>query len=177
MVDYLKLFFADGVMGYFLQAIGYLLAILAFNKKIFKFSKFLLTASIFSILTFGIRSISAFSFGFHTILIMISFIIISVLILKMSVPQTVLAVLLTTVVTILAESINYGVLCLIFSKDTIDFYLKGGESLQGKFNKALIGIPTNIILVTAMAFLYKIRMKKVKKEAGKYNGESSTQNS
>ncbi len=175
-MDYLLLFLVNGVLGYGLQSLGNLLAILAINKKKIPFKQFILCLLLFSLLMFGIRSITAFSFGFHTILIMLAFIVLSVLILKVSVPQTVLAVLLTSVVIILAEIINFGALRLFFGSDTVDVYLKGDGTLQGNIMKAVIGIPTNVILITVMAIFYRIRMKKADKKEIQ-DGEAGAQNS
>jgi len=169
-MDYFKLFLINGVLGYFLQTMGYVIAIAAFNKKSLNIRDLFFRTLVFSIVTYFIRQISAINFGFHTILIMIVFIVISIRFFKTASYPTVLAVLLTSVMIIVCETINYGLLSLIFSSETISFLLKGGETLEGQINKALVGVPTNIMSIGFITIFYKFQMKKLKKENA--NGEA-----
>lgn len=169
-MDYFKLFLINGVLGYCLQSMGDVIAIAAFNKIPISAKELIYRSLIFGIIAFGIRQINAINFGFHTILIMIIFIVISIRFFKTSSYPTVLAVLLTSVMIIVCETINYGLLSLILDPDTINYLLKGGETLNGQINKALVGIPTNIMLIGFITIIYKFQMKRVEKE--KANGEA-----
>ena len=168
-MDYLKLFLADGLMGYVIQSMGNILAIYAFNKRRINTKWFLVTTLLFSVVMFIIRNINI-NFGIHTILIMIVFILISIGMLKTQIYYTVLAELVTTVTIMICEVINYGILTIIFGSTNIDTILKGDGTLQGDINKAVAGIPTNLILIIVMFILYKIFTKKIK--GGKVNGET-----
>ncbi len=167
-MDYFKLFLINGVLGYCLQSMGDVIAIAAFNKKPISAKELIYRSLIFGIIAFGIRQINAINFGFHTILII--FIVISIRFFKTSSYPTVLAVLLTSVMIIVCETINYGLLSLILDPDTMSYLLKGGETLNGQINKALVGIPTNIMLIGFITIIYKFQMKRVEKE--KANGEA-----
>lgn len=158
-MEYLKLFIVNGVLGYFLQAIGYVLAIFAFNKRSLQAKKFIIISIIFSTIVFLIRQIGAISFGFHSILIMILFIIISVIFLKTSVYPTVLAVLLGTVMVMVFETINYGMLSLFLDPDTISTIFSTGATITEQIQKALLGLPTNILFIVIMTIIYQIRLK------------------
>lgn len=169
-MEYLKLFLVNGVLGYFLQAMGYVIAISAFNKKQIQLKYFLLCSLAFCIVTVIVRNMGSISFGFHTILIMIAFSVISITIFKTSVYPTVLAVLLAAVAVTLSEGINYLLLRLIFDQNTVTLLLTGDGTTSGEVKRALAGIPTNIILLGIMLTIYHFRMKRLKKEAK--NGES-----
>lgn len=164
-MEYVKLFLVNGILGYFLQSMGDVIAISAFNKKSIRAKEFLLCTLVFSIVMFGIRQINSFSFGFHTILIMIAFSVISIIIFKTSVYPTVLAVLLTAVAVTVSEIINYSLLNLIFDSNTVTLLVKGDGTTSGEVKRALAGIPTNVILLGIMVTIYNFRMKRLKKES------------
>ncbi|PKM62984.1 MAG: hypothetical protein CVU97_02560 [Firmicutes bacterium HGW-Firmicutes-21] len=171
---YLLLFLTDGIFGYFLQFLGYSLAIHAFNKKRIQPKPFLLMTIIFSLLAFGIRKLPI-SFGYHTIIITIVCMIISYTLFKTSIYQTVLAVLLTVVSILIFEGlVVYGIFSVILGSDTVDSILSEAPNVDSSLKKTLLGIPTNFLLVTEMFFLYRILPKRLKKggsdgEAGKAN--------
>jgi lysylphosphatidylglycerol synthetase-like protein (DUF2156 family) len=169
-MENIQLFLVNGVFGYFLQAMGYVIAISAFAKKPMRLKYFLLCTLAFSIVTFFVRQIGSISFGFHTILIMIAFSVISIIIFKTPIYPTVLAVLLTAVAVTLSEGINYSLLSLIFDQNTVTLLIKGDGTTTGEVKRALAGIPTNIILLGIMLTIYHFRMKKLKKESK--NGET-----
>lgn len=169
-MEYIKLFIVNGILGYFLQAMGYVISIYIFNKKTIHAKEFLLCSLLFSIVMFGIREIGSISFGFHTILIMIAFSVISIILFKTSTYPTVLAVLLTAVAVTVSEVINYSLLNLIFDPNTVTLLVKGDGTTVGEVKRALAGIPTNIILLGIMTTIYHFRMKRLKKELK--NGET-----
>ncbi len=103
-------------------------------------------------------------------MIMIIFSVLSIIVFKTSIYPTVLAVLFTSIMIILCETINFGVLSLVFSSETINELLKGGATLSGQIKKALVGVPTNLLLIAIMVLVYKFQMKRMKKEAK--NGET-----
>lgn len=169
-MDYIKLFLADILFGYILQSIGYVLSIFAFNKRRINFKMSTILVLLFSVVMFLIRQIDVINFGIHTILIMIAFILISLGILKTQIYSTVLAVLVTAITIMVSEVINFGILTLIFGAEKIDAMLKSDGTMQGAINKAVAGIPTNLILVTVMLILYIIFSKKIR--GGKNNGKT-----
>lgn len=171
---YLLLFLTDGVAGYGLQFLSYSLAIYAFNKmKIKPLALFTMTL-IFAVMTYGIRRLPI-SFGFHIILIMISCIMVSYLIFKTSIYPTVLAILLSAVSVLIFELAAYGVLNMILDVDKFDLYFKDTSTVDALIRKALMGIPTNILLVIEMIILYLMLPNKLKK--GGFNGEVSDKDS
>lgn len=165
-MDYFLLFLSQGVLGFLLQSIGYALAILAVSKIKINFKIFVPLILIYSVVTFAIRQITLISFGYHTVLIMIAFILIAVVMFKTSVYTTVVAVLLTAVVTLLCEVLNLAALNLFAGHETTTALLEGDGTNHGEVMKALAGVPTNIILIVLMAVFYFIRMRKTTSTEG-----------
>lgn len=162
-MKYLLLFLSQGILGYLLQSIGYVLAVFAVCKIRFKAKSFWPIVLIYSVITFAVRQINEISFGYHTVLIMIAFILLAVFMLKAEVYKTVIAVLFTAVFTLLCEIINLGMLNIILGKDTTDMLLKGDGTMIGEVHKALLGVPTNIILIIGMSVFYFLRTRSLTK--------------
>lgn len=152
---YIILFIANGIFGYFFQFMGHTLAIHTFNKRKLTFKSFVVMTCIFSVLAYIIRLLPI-SFGFHTIIIMIVCILISNLVFKTAIYPTVLGVLLTVVSILVFEMVTYSILSIVLSSATVDLYLADTSSIDGSIRKAIMGIPTNIFLVSEMIILYKI---------------------
>lgn len=153
-MNYLLLFLTDGVLGYFLQGMGYVIGLNAFTRKKFRAWEFILTSIGFSLIIFGIRSMSIISFGFHTIMILISFILIYAVFLKTNMFYTVVGTLVTVVVTTVAEVLNMLIMLLMIGRVRLDTILGGTDTIDGKIAKAVIGIPTNIILLSVVLLIH-----------------------
>ncbi|NLU25487.1 MAG: hypothetical protein GXW99_12455 [Clostridiales bacterium] len=166
-MEYLLLFLTDGIMGYFLQGVGYLLGVFASVKRKITFREFVPMAALYGLVAFGIRKINVISFGFHTILIMIAIILLAVLLLKTPTFMTVVGILISSVAILVAEVINMAVLSGIFGYPAMMAILAGDGTIYGEINKAVAGIPTNLILLIIMFITYKLRMKP-KKEHGSH---------
>lgn len=174
-MDYLILFLVSGIFGYLLQGCAFVIFINANCKQKIELPQFAFRSVLFALITFLIRKIPYINFGIHTILIMAAFILISVLIFKFPVFQTTLAVILTSLVTILCEGINFGLLTLILGGDRLSAILADSQTIQGAISKAVAGIPGNIILILIGVVLYIISMKRLKKVNS--NGEAGSENS
>ena len=155
----LLLFAADGLCGYCLQAFAYLLAIWAMNQRALDWKPLLAGTALFSVITFGIRNIPGISFGFHTILTLIAFIGLAHWLFKTPLYPTVLAVLLTTIATILCEAVNVGALSAIIGAQQFTEAMKDTVTLEGRLGRALLGIPGNLLLCLLICLLYRFRKK------------------
>ncbi len=170
---YLLLFLTDGVLGYFLQFIGYSLAIHAFNKRKIEAKSFVLMTLVFSVFAFGVRRLPI-SYGFHTVIIMIICILVSYIIFKTAIYKTVLSVLLTTISILIFEIILINVFSYAFGVEKLEAIFQNNSSVDGMINIALLGFPTNFLLLTEMITLYCVLMKKSKRDGS--NGEISKEN-
>jgi len=159
LMEHLILFLCDGICGYYFQAIGYLLMICAMNRLKTKKMVFFGMSVLYGLLTYGIRSISIISTGFHTMLIITSFIFISIFLLKTKIFPTVIGVLSSTIIILLGEIVVVGSFSLLF--DSLVFTSDG--TIQGDIRKALYGIPINILLILFSFFFYKKRLKNKEK--------------
>lgn len=162
--QYALLFLIDGIGGYFLQSMGYVLAIYAFNKREIVVKDFLFMTIIFSISMFAIRSIPNINFGYHTILIIIMCITLSCTLFKMMIYPTVLATLLATVSILIFEALTFRVFILFFGSARFNEIFISTKTIAGAIRKAMLGVPTNIFLITEMLTIYNYCLKKPKKD-------------
>ena len=173
--QYALLFLTDGVAGYFLQFVGYALAIHAFNKKQIVAKTFLLMTITFTVFSFAIRSIPYINFGYHTVLIIIVCAILSCTLFKTAIYPTVLAVLLTTISILFFEALTFAIFTAILGSETFNKLFIGTKTIAELTRKALLGVPTNILLIIEMFIIYKYYLKKIKKDD--LNGATSEKSS
>lgn len=173
--QYALLFLTDGIGGYFLQFMGSALAIHAFNKKQIVARTFLFMTIIFSVSSFAIRNIPNINFGYHTILTTIICIILSCTLFKMAIYPTVLATLFTTVSVLVFEALTCGIFILLVGSVKFNELFINTQTIVGSIRKALMGIPTNILLITEMFLIYKYISKKSEEDG--LNGKISERHS
>ncbi len=172
-MEYILLFLTDGVLGYFLQGVGFLMGVYAFVKRRVVAREFIPMAVLYALIGFGVRQIRVISFGFHTILIMIAFILLAVLILKTPAFMTVVGILAASMTILLSELINLAALSGVLGHDQIMKVMDGDGTASGEISKAVAGTPVNLILVAAMFMFYKIRMRS--KEERDQDGKTGAQ--
>ena len=162
--QYVLLFLTDGIGGYFLQSVGYVLSVHAFNKEKVVAKNFLFMTIVFSVFPFLIRSIPNINFGYHTIFIIIIYIIFSCTLFKMAIYPTVLATLLTTVSVLVFEALTCGIFVVILGSQNFNEFFIDTKTIAGSIRKALMGIPINIFLIIEMFIIYNHYLKKIKKD-------------
>lgn len=170
-MESLLLFFLNVILGYCLQSAGYLIVVHAAGHVKINIKNLILMSVGIGLLSWGIRSITLLTFGFHTILIMICIILLSVFILKTQVFSTVVGVLCSSVLVLCCEMIMIGILSLCGMSDVLNY----DDIIAQKITKALCGVPTNIMLIAISAVIYKIRMKyhKEKEQSGEVSEADS----
>jgi predicted ABC-type exoprotein transport system permease subunit len=174
-MDYFLLFLTDGILGYLLQGIGYLLGVCAFARHKIVAGEFMVMSVLYALAAFGIRQITMISFGYHTVLIMIAFILLAVCIMKTPVFMTVVGILASSIAILLSELLNITILGAIFGYDRAMAIFASNGTIADDIYKALAGVPTNLILIIIMFICYRIRTK-LKKE-NKPNDKAITDNS
>lgn len=162
--QYVLLFLADGVAGYFLQFVGYTLAIHAFNKRRVAVKPFFSMTIIFTVFAILIRNIPYIKFGYHTIFTIIICVILSCKVFKTEIYPTVLAVLLTVVSILFFEALTFGIFTTILGNENFSKFFVNAETITELIYRALLGIPANILLLIEMFMIYKYYLKKVKED-------------
>lgn len=163
--QYVLLFLTDGIAGYFLHFMGYALAIHAFNKKQIVAKTFLLMTTVFSLASFGVRSIPGINFGYHTILIITICIILSYTLFKTTIYPTVLAVLLTTISILIFETLTFWTFIAILGNEKFNEFFIGTKTTVRAIQRSLMGVPMNILLTIEMLIIYNYFLKKLKKDS------------
>lgn len=175
-MKYLQLFFFDGLLGYGLQAVGYILALYAFNKRCIKFKQFSFLVIISVLALFTLRHIKIINFGIHTLLFMIFIILIGLYILKTPIKNTVLSTLFSSVIITVGEIIMFLILSARWGQNLTKYILNSEDTLQGKILKAATGVPINIFLILVLIIVYIIFIKNLKRKnnIGKLNKADSS---
>lgn len=149
----------DFILGYFLQSLACALNIYALNKKKIDIKLFAVMTVLFSICTLIIRNINIINFGYHTILIIAAFVLISITIFKFPIYSTALAMLMSTIMIMLCEIVNYLIMYSIIGEQTVSLIMTQSGIYENPIYKSLLGIPTNIILVIVSYFIYRLTTK------------------
>ncbi len=155
----LQLFISAGLLGYFLQSSGYILGICATAKKRVRPLSFLLTSVACAIFIFIVRQFGGFTFGVHTMIILLVMNLLCVLLLKVDVKPSILGSLLVSVLVIVGEAVNFLILMPFYTKDVI--VARMAEPLF----KAWAGVPGNVLLIVIVIVAYGLRVLKRKKNA------------
>lgn len=157
----LQLFIAEGLLGYLLQCSGFICGISAVAKRRLRLIPFLIASIILAIATYLIRTLGRFNFGVHTMLILFIVNLICVLMVRIEVRYSILGSLLVTLLILVGETLNYGLLMIFLNPAEIT--LKMAEPLF----KAWAAVPGNLMLGIVVAAAYILRVKKGKKADGK----------
>ncbi|MFA6948121.1 MAG: hypothetical protein WCQ72_04005 [Eubacteriales bacterium] len=155
----------DYILGFLLQSLGCAINVYALNKRKIEAKSFAIMTILFSICTLIIRNITIINFGFHTILIIAAFVLIAITLFKFPIYSTALAMLLSTIMIMLCEVINYLIMYAVIGGETVSMIM----SQQGKYvnpiYKSLLGVPTNIILVFISLIIYRITQQRAANRA------------
>lgn len=156
-MEILLLIFTKYIMGCLLQSVISVLAVCAINKKKIEIKMFSLVTILYAFSMIFIRMLPI-DFGVHTLFISIVLIVLGITLLKTPVYKTVLSALIVGVIVLLTEIINGIFLGLIIGFPNIEFFLKND------LNKAIAGIPANILFLIIVLIIYKLSTKPKNKE-------------
>ena len=159
-MDWLKLFIAEGLLGYFLQCGGYIGGICSVAGLKIRPLPFLISSIVFAVATFLVRTLGRFNFGVHTMLILLIVNLICILFLKIDVKHSVLGSLMVTIIVLAGEMINLAVLMLFLDQSQIN-----AQMSQPLF-KAWAAVPGNVLLGAIVTIAYIKRVIKGKKSDG-----------
>lgn len=158
----MQLILSKYIMGYLLQSIICVLVVYTINKKKIEIKMFSIVTLLFLVSVAIIRALPTL-WGVHTLICLIVLIILSVTLLKTHLFKTVLSALIVGIIILLTEFLNIAFLVLIIGFNNIENLFKND------LNKAIAGIPANILFFIVVLFIYKLNTKPKNEE--KSNGE------
>jgi hypothetical protein len=153
----LQLFIAAGLLGYFLQSVGYFLGMCATAKNRIKLPLLLILSALCTVFIFLIREIGQFNFGVHTMIMLIVLNLLGIIVLKLDVMRSILGSLIVTALVIGGEVINYSFLMFFYTKPEIDVLM------QNSLSKAWAAVPGNVLLFAIVLIAYILRIRKGRK--------------
>lgn len=144
----LQLFIAEGLLGYLLQCSGCIFGISAVAKKRGKWLPLLITSVSFAVSIFLIRKLGKFSFGVHTMLMLLIVNLLCVLILKIDIKPSILGSLIVTIMVLAGEFVNYILLLAFLDQAEIT------QRMADPLFKAYAAVPGNVIFSIIVVIAY-----------------------
>jgi len=150
-------FLLEGILGYLLQAAAFLIGMHGFARHKISIKKSLLVCVISAVITYLIRSSGLFTFGVHTMLVLLIINVACITICKISIRPCILGSILMMIFVLLSEVINVGILYITVGETQIN------AVMANEIYKAASAIPGNIILLLVALLIYCIRIHGGKK--------------
>ena len=151
-------FLLEGMLGYLLQAAAFLIGMHGFARHKISIKKSLLVCVISAVITYLIRSSGLFTFGVHTMLVLLIINVACITICKISIRPCILGSILMMIFVLLSEVVNVGILYITVGADQIN------TIMANEIYKAASAIPGNIILLLVALLIYCIRIHGGKKD-------------
>lgn len=151
-------FLLEGVLGYLLQAASFLIGMHGIACKKIEIKKSALVCVLTAAVTYLVRASELFTFGVHTMLMLLVINVTGISICKIPIRSCILGSILMMIFVLLSEVVNVGILYLVVGAEGID------AVMNDQIQKALSAIPGNILLLLASLLLYHFRNRKGKKD-------------
>ncbi len=151
MIEILQLILFEYILGYALQAFIIVFGIYTFNRQKIERKKYLLTSIMFAVITFLVRQLPI-SFGVHTIINMLIFIITCIVLLKMPAIKVIRSMSIVFVLLLVSEMVGMLFASVMFGNNRIQ------NIMENSIQRALLSIPINLIfllMVTLSNYLLK----------------------
>lgn len=142
------------VLGYILQMLSFGIGMHAVAHQRIEGKKLAIVALICALLTYLIRNSDLFNFGVHTMLMLLVINAASIWICGINIRSSIMGSIIMMILVLLSELVNFGVLSLFFSQDSIN------QILAEPLPKAASAIPGNIVLVVVALLMYHFRVRK-----------------
>lgn len=153
MIETLELFIFQIVLGYCLQGLIFVLGMYTFNQQKIILKNYISASALFIVTSYIIRLLPI-SFGVHTIINMLILVIICIVLLKMPVFNTIRSMSIVMVFLLLSEMADLAVLTMVMGKDKFE------EVMHNPLQKAITGIPSNVLFLLLITLSYYILKKK-----------------
>ena len=151
-------FLLEGVLGYLLQAVSFLIGMRGIARHKISIKKSAIVCLICAVVTYLIRSSGLFTFGVHTMLVLLIINAACIIICKISVRPCILGSILMMIFVLLSEVVNVGILYTLVGADKIN------TVMNNEIYKAASAIPGNILLLVVSSLIYYFRICKGKKD-------------
>ncbi|MDD6681776.1 MAG: hypothetical protein PUE61_01205 [Clostridiales bacterium] len=150
-------FLLEGVLGYLLQAVSFLIGMHGIARHKISVKKSAIVCLICAVVTYLIRSSGLFTFGVHTMLVLLIINAACIIICKISIRPCILGSILMMIFVLLSEVVNVGILYTLVGADKIN------TVMNNEIYKAASAIPGNILLLVVSSLIYYFRICKGKK--------------
>ena len=170
MTEYLRLFLADIVLGFMLQAIGYAVCLYTFVNKRIDSKDFLVTSAVYSLIAFVIRfahDINLINFGFHTIVIWLIYLLVAIFFNKFPAIKSTISICVSGIIITFTEILTVSVMRARLGSERFNEIMKNTTTIHGQIQKAVYGIPANILFLVIVFVAYFIVMHKRSKAIAK----------
>ena len=155
-------FLLEGVLGYLLQAVSFLIGMHGIACQKIQVKKAALVCVLSAVVTYLVRASELFTFGVHTMLVLLIINVAGIVICKIPIRSCILGSILMMIFVLLSEVVNVGLLYLVVGAGGID------AVMNNEIQKAVSAIPGNILLLLVSLLIYHFRTRKGKKdESGK----------
>lgn len=151
-------FLLEGVLGYLLQAVSFLIGMHGIARHKISIKKSAIVCLICAVVTYLIRSSGLFTFGVHTMLVLLIINAACIIICKISIRPCILGSILMMIFVLLSEVVNVGILYTLVGADKIN------TVMNNDIYKAASAIPGNILLLVVSSLIYYFRICKGKKD-------------
>ena len=151
-------FLLEGVLGYLLQAVSFLIGMHGIARHKISIKKSAIVCLICAVVTYLIRYSGLFTFGVHTMLVLLIINAACIIICKISIRPCILGSILMMIFVLLSEVVNVGILYTIVGADKIN------TVMNNEIYKAASAIPGNILLLVVSSLIYYFRICKGKKD-------------
>ena len=160
-METLQLILFEYVLGYVLQGFMLALGIYAFTRQPIDKKKYIITGITLSIIIYVTRLLPIIP-GIHTILALVCAFLLGILFLKTPIVPTIRAILIITILLLATEFINIFVMTSIFGQEHFN------SMMNDNVQKALIGMPAQIVFAILIVISYFV----FKKKKSDKNGEN-----
>ena len=164
-MEFLKLFFAEFLLGYILQSFTFVLALYAFTKTKFILNQYILTSLIFTVSTYFVRLLPI-SLGIHTLLNLLVLMALGILYLKIPVFSTMFATMSSIIIVCIYESIGLLIIESIVGQEQFLPFM------SVRLNKAMVGVPINLMVTVTICACFFI-IKRTRSRGKHSHGEVS----
>jgi uncharacterized sodium:solute symporter family permease YidK len=168
------LLLTDIILGFVPQAMGCAACLFAIGNQKLLSRDFLYTSALYSAIAIIVRLVYNFGlidFGFHTIIIWLIFVVIGIFYNKFPAMKATVSILLSGVLITISEILVCVVLMIAMGKEEFNAVMNNMTTIEGKINKAICGIPANLLFL-AIVLVLNLILKRRKQKRDLLNTQS-----
>ena len=153
----LQRFLVEGILGYLLQAVAYVVGMHAIAAQKIEWKRAAVVCAVIAILTYLIRNCGLFNFGVHTMLVLLLLNAGCICLCRMSVRRSILGSIVMMVLVLVSELVKMGILRIFYTMEEIN------ALFADPIPKALAAIPGNVLLLLTAVLMYQIQRVRQKR--------------